>query len=152
MEAVLLVAVAAILKQPISLQWYAPFFSGSGYGHEAINFMQSLDKTVPTSELKINLEIHQFGGPNDTHFIRNVLTQDDESLLARLNNYAHARQSTVNSNRRIIICHSLPNLWVDRQLFGGGSYPELAKNVFTDGQCPPENTRDSDYIIGRYGI
>mmetsp|Transcript_19713 Transcript_19713/g.49486 ORF Transcript_19713/g.49486 Transcript_19713/m.49486 type:complete len:484 (+) Transcript_19713:257-1708(+) len=66
----------------LTLGWFAPFFSNSGYGSEAISYLLAFQKYLPTQ--KYQLTVRQFAEPEDHHWASQNLPTDLRRQLREL--------------------------------------------------------------------
>jgi glycosyltransferase involved in cell wall biosynthesis len=92
----------------INLHWMAPFFTSSGYGSEAIEFVLSLDSRLPG-----RLSLRQFGD-GETKGYKKGLPAKTQAILLRL--------ATKRLTKVVSVCHSVPDSW----------YPAKARSA----RCP----------------
>ncbi|XP_024518117.1 uncharacterized protein LOC112341740 [Selaginella moellendorffii] len=115
--------IAVAPARNLSLLWMAPFFSPSGYGSEALSYVQSL-RGGEISKIKIV----QHGDLEDYQYW-NGLPRETKKLLLRMNG------EEIQLRESIVICHSEPGAW----------FPPLFSTV----PCPPGDYREPLYVIGR---
>lgn len=92
----------------MNLHWMAPFFTSSGYGSEAIEFVLALDSRLPG-----HLSIRQFGD-GETKGYKKGLPAKTQAVLQRL--------ATKRLVKVVSVCHSVPDSW----------YPAKARSA----RCP----------------
>ena len=81
----------------ISVQWFAPFWSGGGYCSEAISYVSELAKWLPVG-------IVQHGDGFNARFVQGLPRTLKDSLLA-------AQHRSLNQARTVQVCHSEPGAW-----------------------------------------
>lgn len=130
---------AAPLTFPIL--WWAPFFSASGYGDEAISYVKGLVDTHLVR--KEDLWIMQSGDGVNPHVVDgwDPKTRD---LLQSLTLDSQAKRLSKDEKHRqtVIICHSFPDFWLRP---GETSYPDTPGSP-----CPNHEVEGKfAYKIGR---
>ncbi|GAX75853.1 hypothetical protein CEUSTIGMA_g3296.t1 [Chlamydomonas eustigma] len=120
------------------LWWHGPFWSGSGYGSEASNFMLSLYRSGLVHQQDLWASHH---GDVDRKSVRDAMAEND---MSDLNKMIDQVNTTVPA---IILCHSLPPNWwtVGQQEALGGQDcppdPRVAAYVYTVGRTMFETDR-----------
>eukprot|EP00898_Chlorokybus_atmophyticus_P000068 jgi/Chlat1/1061/Chrsp110S01538 len=106
------------------LWWFAPFFSGSGYGSEAVSFISALPQRKELPRVRIS----QHGDALNFEYWHGLPTQTQQILSRHVEVQLKAKDS-------IIICHSEPGAWDPA--------------MFETSRCPPAGMHGSPFVIGR---
>eukprot|EP00002_Diphylleia_rotans_P028544 TRINITY_DN5769_c0_g1_i1.p1 TRINITY_DN5769_c0_g1~~TRINITY_DN5769_c0_g1_i1.p1 ORF type:complete len:436 (+),score=94.33 TRINITY_DN5769_c0_g1_i1:85-1392(+) len=111
--------IMSVFGDKYNVWWHAPFFTGSGYGSEAIEYVEALQQ----SDIKV--KISQHGDIFNHDFVDGLPLP--LKLMLRDQYFTH-----MEAEESIVICHSEPGAWD----------PPL----FETSLCPPPNAM---YKIGR---
>eukprot|EP00887_Chlorella_sp_A99_P006237 scaffold3.g6237.t1 len=111
----------------LAIWWHAPFFSPSGYGTEAVDFVLGLDELW-----KAGVWITQHGDTESEAVFRGFPPATQGALLRMATQPVHKRPDAA-----VIICHSEPGAW---------SVPTA---LYRTSRCPPEPVDSVPYAVGR---
>ena len=105
----------------LSFVWMAPFFSGTGYGTEAISYLLSF-KTLNDTAIKGSLR--QFAEP--------AKQEVTDHMSRKTQQYLTTKTKTNAEHDQVAICHSTPDVWLEDGAYGWGSI---------HNRCPPPGTK-----------
>eukprot|EP00798_Chlamydomonas_sp_ICE-L_P022388 gene22388-29495_t len=115
------------------LWWHAPFWSGSGYGTEATNFILSTLRSTTQVVRQEDLWIKQHGDGFKKEAVESMVVADHRDLLRM------ELQPKLDDRPAVVVCHSLPWNW---KSYAPGKTP--------DDSCPPDPLKHPYvYLIGR---
>lgn len=151
----------AVRPEPLQFPvwWFAPFYSGSGYGSEALSYVQSLIQTGSLREADIWLT---HSGDAVSPGVVKSMEPKARELLER-QEYARIRKGGVLPAHdlmrpAIAICHTFPDCWARRRRRGrgrkvwgwGSAKDEEDKGMSAPGcPCPPAGSKGIAYRVGR---